>query len=175
MGTIVGGTYAGVTSYNDGARGWELVSWTALGTVIGGTVGGIVGYYTGPVIASLFSSGGGFAFAGGLGSAGVAISSTMAGSLVTVGAIGLTSVGALAASGIMMFAKTSRQSKKVTSIDKPSWVNESMVDPTKKAQQNAKNILDWKYGSGNWTKGPTTEYNKIVKWIERYLRYYRGW
>ena len=105
MGTIVGGTYAGVTSYNDGARGWELVSWTALGTVIGGTVGGIVGYYTGPVITSLFSSGGGFAFAGGLGSAGVAISSTMAGSLVTVGAIGLTSVGALAASGIMMFAK----------------------------------------------------------------------
>ena len=33
MGAIVGGTYAGVTSYNDGARGWELVSWTALGTV----------------------------------------------------------------------------------------------------------------------------------------------
>ena len=50
-----------------------------------------------------------------------------------------------------------------------------MVDPTKKAQQNAKNILDWKYGSGNWTKGLTTEYNKIVKWIERCLRYYRGW
>ena len=142
-------------------------------------VGGLIGYYAAPTISIFLSSTesaiGGFAFAGGLGSAGVAISSTMAGSLVTVGAIGLTSVGALAANGVMMFAKTSRQSKKVTSIDKPSWVNESMVDPTKKAQQNAKNILDWKYGSGNWTKGPTTEYNKIVKWIERYLRYYRGW
>ena len=44
VGAIVGCTYAGVTSYNDGARGWELVNWTALGTVIGGTVGGIVGY-----------------------------------------------------------------------------------------------------------------------------------
>ncbi len=131
VGAIVGCTYAGVTSYNDGARGWELVNWTALGTVIGGTVGGIVGYYTGPVIASLFSSGGGFAFAGGLGSAGVAISSTMAGSLVTVGAIGLTSVGALAANGVMMFAKTSRQSKKVTSTDKPSWVKVWLIQQKK--------------------------------------------
>lgn len=45
------------------------------------------------------------------------------------------------------------------------------------AQQNAKNIyiLDWKYGHSNWSKGPGTEYNKIVKWIERHLRYYRGW
>lgn len=50
-----------------------------------------------------------------------------------------------------------------------------MVDPTKTAQQNAKEILDWKYGPGNWQKGPGTEYNKIVKWIERYLRYYKGW
>ena len=38
-----------------------------------------------------------------------------------------------------------------------------------------KDILEWKYGPGNWPKGPGTEYNKIVKWIERYLRYYRGW
>ena len=74
-----------------------------------------------------------------------------------------------------MFAKTSRQPGKLTSSDKPSWVNESMVDPTKTAQQNAKEILDWKYGPGNWQKGPGTEYNKIVKRIERYLRYYKGW
>lgn len=51
--------------------------------------------------------------------------------------------------GIYMFAKTSRQPGKVTSSDKPSWVNESMVDSNKTAQQNAKDILDWKYGPGN--------------------------
>ena len=105
VGALVGGTYAGVTAYNDGARGWELVGWTALGAVVGGAVGGLVGYYAGPMAASLFGSGSGFAFAGGLGSAGVAISGTMAGTLVTAGAIGLTYIGALAASGVMMFAK----------------------------------------------------------------------
>ena len=69
-------------------------------------VGGLIGYYAAPTISMFLSSTksaiGGFAFAGGLGSAGVAISSTMAGSLVTVGAIGLTSVGALAASGAII-------------------------------------------------------------------------
>ena len=105
VGALVGGTYAGVTAYNDGARGWELVGWTALGAVVGGAVGGLVGYYAGPMAASLFGSGSGFAFADGLGSAGVAISGTMAGTLVTAGAIGLTYIGALAASGVMMFAK----------------------------------------------------------------------
>ena len=90
VGALVGGTYAGVTAYNDGARGWELVGWTVLGAVAGGTVGGLVGYYVGPMAASLFGSGGGFAFAGGLG---------------TAGAIGLTYAGALATSGLMMFAK----------------------------------------------------------------------
>ncbi len=105
VGALVGGTYAGVAAYNDGARGWELVGWTVLGAVVGGAVGGLVGYYAGPMAASFFGSGSGFAFAGGLGSAGVAISGTMAGTLVTAGAIGLTYVGALAASGFMMFAK----------------------------------------------------------------------
>ncbi|MDE5856345.1 MAG: RHS repeat-associated core domain-containing protein [Anaeroplasmataceae bacterium] len=105
VGALVGGTYAGVTAYNDGARGWELVGWTALGTLAGGAVGGLVGYYAGPLVASLLSSGGGFVFAGGLGFAGVAVTGTMAGALVTAGAIGMTAVGALATSGVIMFAK----------------------------------------------------------------------
>ena len=74
-----------------------------------------------------------------------------------------------------MFTKTSKKSKKATSSDKPSWVNEGMVNQNKTAQQNAKDILDQKYGRGNWRKGPKEEYNRIIKWIERYVRYYRGW
>ena len=105
LGALVGGTYAGVTAYNDGARGWELVGWTTLGAVAGGVVGGFVGYYAGPMAASLFGSGGGFAFAGGLESIGVAISSTVAGNLVIAEAIGLTCAGSLASSGLIMFAK----------------------------------------------------------------------
>lgn len=97
------------------------------------------------------------------------VTGTMA--VTVTGAQVLGAAGVLG--GIYMFAKTSRKPGKVTSSDKPSWVNESMVDPNKTAQQNAKDILDWKYGPGNWQKGPGTEYNKIVKWIERYLRYYR--
>ena len=49
-----------------------------------------------------------------------------------------------------------------------------MVDPTKTVQQNATDILNRKYGFGNWKKGPKTEYNEIVKWIQRHLMYYRG-
>ena len=74
----------------------------------------------------------------------------------------------------MTFAKTSRQPGKVTSSNKPSWVNESIIDLTKTAQENAKAILDFKYGLDNWPKGPRSEYNKIIKWIERYLKYYKG-
>ena len=44
-----------------------------------------------------------------------------------------------------------------------------MVDHLTTAQQNATDILNWKYGKGNWFKGPGTEYNKIVKWIVRKL------
>ena len=65
-------------------------------------------------------------------------------------AVTVTGTQVLGVAGLLgatyMFAKTSRQPGKLTSSDKPSWVNESMVDPTKTAQQNAKEILDWKYG-----------------------------
>ena len=173
VGATIGSTYAGVTAYNDGARGWELVGWTALGAVVGGAVGGLVGSYAGPMAASFLSSGG-FVFAG-VGGAGLTASGALAANLVVTGAIGVTYVGALAANGVMMFAKTSKKSGKETSSEKPSWFNESMVDPTKTPQQNATDVLNWKYDPGNWSKGPKTEYNQIVKWIERYLRYYRGW
>lgn len=64
----------------------------------------------------------------------------MVGTLATVGAISVTAAGsALAASGIVMFAKPSKLSGKKTSSNKPSWVTENMLDPNLSAQQNAKN------------------------------------
>ncbi len=137
-----------------------------------GVVGGLVGYYVGPMVTNFLLSGG-FSLAG-VGSAGLTVSGAIAANTVVAGAIGVTYAGALVATGVMMFAKTSRQSEKATSSDKPSWFNGSMVDPSKTPQQNATDILNWKYGPGNWSKGPGTEYNKIVKWIERFWKYYRG-
>ena len=172
-GALFGGAYAGVTAYNDGARGWELVGWTALGAVAGGAVGGIVGYYAGPLAASFLTSGGVFSLAG-FGAAGLTMSGAMAANIVVGGSLVVSAAGALAASSLLMFAKTSKKSGKETSSEKPSWFNESMVDPTKTPQQNATDVLNWKYGPGNWSKGPKTEYNQIVKWIERFWKYYRG-
>jgi hypothetical protein len=173
VGALVGGTYAGVNAYNDGARGWELVGWTALGAVVGGAVGGLVGYYAGPMAACLFGSGGGLSLAG-IGAAGLTMSGAMAANIVIGGSLVVSAAGALAASGLLMFAKTSKKSGKETSSEKPSWFNESMVDPTKTPQQNATDALNRKHGPKNWPKGPKTEYNKIIKWIERFWKYYRG-
>ena len=73
-----------------------------------------------------FLSSGRLAFAGVYG-AGLTISGALAANVVVAGAIGVTYAGTLAASGVMMFAKTSRQPGKATSSNKPSWVNESMI------------------------------------------------
>ncbi len=47
-----------------------------------------------------------------------------------------------------------------------------MIDKNISPQQNATNLLNKKYGKGNWKIGPRTEYNKIIKWIIRYI--FRG-
>lgn len=73
-----------------------------------------------------------------------------------------------------MFAKTSIQLGKVVSSDKSNWINESIFAPSKTPPQIVTDISNWKYHHRNCPKGVGTEYNKIVKWIERYLRYYRG-
>ena len=59
IGAVVGGTVAGVTAYNDGARGWELVGWTALGIVGGSAIGGAIGAgigYVAPAIGGALGS-----------------------------------------------------------------------------------------------------------------------
>lgn len=47
-----------------------------------------------------------------------------------------------------------------------------MVDGNLSAQQNATNILNEKYGIGNWKKGSRSEFSQIVKWIERGIFFY---
>lgn len=49
-------------------------------------------------------------------------------------------------------------------------MSQSDVDLSKSSHQNASEILDNKYGKGTWKKGPKSEYNQIVKWIDRGLR-----
>ena len=127
------------------------------------------------MLTSTGTIGSGLVLAGGLGSLGGDIAISAIGELALVGIIAMTGISAFGASCIMMFAKISRQTGKVTSSNKTSWVNnESIIDLTKTAQENAKAILDFKYGPDNWLKGPRSEYNKIIKWIERYLKYYKG-
>ena len=99
---------------------------------------------------SVGTIGGGLVFAGGLGSLGGDIAISAIGELALVGIITMTGISAFGASCIMMFAKISRQTGKVTSSNKTSWVNnESIIDLTKTAQENAKAILDSKYGLDN--------------------------
>ena len=68
--------------------------------------------------------------------------------------------------------KTTRRSGKEKADDKPSWVSLNDVDRNKTPQQNARELLDQKYGAGNWKTGPASEYNMIVKWIARSILYY---
>jgi len=59
IGAAVGGTIAGVNAYNNGARGWELVGWTALGIVGGSVIGGAIGAgigYVAPAIGGALGS-----------------------------------------------------------------------------------------------------------------------
>ena len=78
---------------------------------------------------------------------------------------------AATAIGLTFFANRSGKEK---STDKPSWVNKNMVDPKKSPQRNATDILNNKYGEGKWSMGPGSEFNKIVKWIQRKVFFYGG-
>ena len=64
---------------------------------------------------------------------------------------------------------TAKKSGKEKASDKLSWVDVSQVDFSKTAQQNAARLLDEKWGKGNWSKGPGSDFSKTVKWIQRSL------
>ena len=44
-----------------------------------------------------------------------------------------------------------------------------MVDPSLPAEENARRLLNKRYGPGNWKKGPGSEFNQIKKWLTRAL------
>jgi hypothetical protein len=91
-----------------------------------------------------------------------------AGSAMTIS--GTVIFGGAVAQATVHYAKQSKKSGKERATDKPSWVSQSDVDLGKSSQQNATDLLNNKYGSGNWSKGPRTEFNQIVKWIDRGLK-----
>jgi hypothetical protein len=41
------------------------------------------------------------------------------------------------------------------------------LSPYKTADENVKDVLDKKYGQGNWEKSPKSEHNQIKKWQQR--------
>ena len=51
----------------------------------------------------------------------------------------------------------------------PSWVfNEGYAaEAGETPVQAATRIMNEQYGAGNWSKGPGTEFNQIVKWVSR--------
>ena len=96
--------------------------------------------------------------------------STIAAAGSTMAFAGTVITGDAVAQATVNYAKQSKKSGKERSTDKPSWVSPSDVDLGKSSQQNATDMLNNKYGSGNWNKGPRTEFYKIVKWIDRGLK-----
>ena len=122
------------------------------------------------VVAIVIGTGGaaGMALAAGGAISAAASAGFVATSAVAVGAAGATAI-LIADSGEAYFSKQTKKGGKEKASDKPSWVNSDMVDNNLSAQENATRLLDNKYGVNNWQKGPNTEYNKIVKWIQRSL------
>ena len=55
IGLIAGGTYVGVTSYNAGNRGWNLVGDIVTGAVVGGIIGFAIGAVFGLAVSSLLA------------------------------------------------------------------------------------------------------------------------
>ena len=126
----------------------------------------------GLAVLSAIPTGGGSLVLAGVGIS-AATATVAAQAVVATGvAISVTAVGIGLAESFNF--KKSRQSGKETSSDRPSWVNSDNINSNLSPQQNAKNLLDQKYGSGNWSKGPGSEFNKIVKWIQRWFLNYKG-
>ena len=143
-------------------------SWKTMFAI--GTTVAIVGL---ALLAAIPTGGGSLVLAG----VGItATAATTAANAVAVTGLAITSAsliaGGIEESGFNF--KKSKQSGKETSSDRPSWVNSNNINSNLSPQQNAKNLLNQKYGPGNWNKGPGSEFNKIVKWIQRWFLNYKG-
>jgi len=75
---------------------------------------------------------------------------------------------------LIYFSKASRESAKSRATNAPSWLAGAMgaMPPhlNESAQRYAARLLNQKYGAGRWRKGANTEYNKIVKYLQRNLK-----
>ena len=177
IGAIIGATIGGIVAYNvassNGTTGWELAGWTILGILTGGIIGGALGAAVGALGGAIFP---------GINAAlanGISISVPMLANLGGVLGFGMTEVAvsgavvsSVAVSGAVaagILGSMYLFSKRDPSTNKPSWVNKDMYDPSLTPQQNATNMLNEKYGPGNWKTGPGSEFSKIVKWIFRHL------
>ena len=63
--------------------------------------------------------------------------------------------------------KCAKKSGKEKANDVPSWAEGTKVNKDMKPSEQARDIMDKKYGKDNWPQGPKTEYNKIKKYLER--------
>lgn len=171
------GTSTGSATGNGSFQNRMAAAGAAAGAVVGGVVGGTGGAAGG---AALCSPGGpaaaGCAAAGGV----EGVAAGAAGGAVVGGVLGGL-LGAAIDKGIVLFneatgdggddfkSPTSGSGKEKAS-DAPSWAR---GDPAARPRvgespsQSATRVLDSKYGSGNYPKGPGSEFNKIQKWHSR--------
>lgn len=63
--------------------------------------------------------------------------------------------------------KETKKTGKESANDAPSWAKKESYNPKKTADQNAADVLNKKYGKGNWKKGANSEFSKIKKWLQR--------
>jgi RHS repeat-associated protein len=63
--------------------------------------------------------------------------------------------------------KCSKKSEKEKATDIPSWAEGLKPEPGESLEDFLERILNKKYGSGKWKKGPSSEYSKIKKHINR--------
>ena len=109
---------------------------------------------------------------GGTASAGAAVA---AGAVATAALQGLA-IGAVVSAGIvganLLFSK---HNPGMSSKAPVSWTN---IDEGIQALKNAKGdavkaaeqLMDLRYGPGNWKKGAGTEFNALHKWLNRIIR-----
>ena len=73
-------------------------------------------------------------------------------------------------SNVLLSKKKSKDSKKKRSTQHPSYENKGMVDYSLSAEENARRMMDNKWGKGNWKPGARRDFNKIKKWLTRDLK-----
>ena len=91
--------------------------------------------------------------------------------------LGITAVGAIgyigynvhlrSKSGKPAKKKTSKKSGKEKASDAPDWAKRQKYNPNQSADKNAREVLDQKYGKGNYKTGPGSEFSEIKKWLQR--------